>query len=75
LVVSRGDPEANRSLNLSPALLLDDGQARAAFGVQGTLSAVLVDGRGRLALEVARGAGATRALLAEARGPRVRAPT
>jgi peroxiredoxin len=57
LVVSTGSVEDNRATGLSSPVVLDSSfSARAAFGVNGTPSAVLVDSEGKIASEVAVGA-------------------
>jgi thiol-disulfide isomerase/thioredoxin len=57
LLVSSGDAETNRAQGLRSPILLDQGFAVGrAFGATGTPSAVLVDGRGRVASEVVVGA-------------------
>ena len=57
LVVSTGSVEDNRAEGLSSPVVLDSSfSARAAFGVNGTPSAVLVDSEGKIASEVAVGA-------------------
>jgi uncharacterized membrane protein YphA (DoxX/SURF4 family)/peroxiredoxin len=59
VLISTGDPAANRAMNLRAPVLLDDSfRAGNAFGAAGTPSAVLVDRRGRIASEVAVGADA-----------------
>src|SRR5919107_266725 len=57
LFVSAGAAGANRGINLSSPVLLDQNFATGrAFGASGTPSAVLVDAEGRIASEVAVGA-------------------
>jgi len=57
LVVSTGSVEDNRAEGLSSPVVLDSSfSARAAFGVNGTPSAILVDSEGKIASEVAVGA-------------------
>ncbi len=63
LVVSTGDPEANRAMGLRSPVVLDQGFAvGSAFGASGTPSAVLVDAKGKIASELAVGAPAVLAL-------------
>jgi peroxiredoxin/uncharacterized membrane protein YphA (DoxX/SURF4 family) len=63
VVISAGDPEANRAMVLRAPILLDDSFAAGkAFGASGTPSAVLIDERGRVASAVAVGAEAVLAL-------------
>ena len=57
LVVSTGDPHANRAMDLRSPVVLDEGFATGrAFDATGTPSAVLVDARGRIASDLAVGA-------------------
>jgi peroxiredoxin/uncharacterized membrane protein YphA (DoxX/SURF4 family) len=64
LLISTGDPQANREMGLDAAILLDDSfRAGTAFGASGTPSAVLVDGAGRIASAVAVGAHAVLTLM------------
>jgi thiol-disulfide isomerase/thioredoxin len=57
LVISTGTEEANRSMGLRSTVALDQAfLGGAAFGVQGTPSAVLVDAEGKIASPVAVGA-------------------
>jgi thiol-disulfide isomerase/thioredoxin/uncharacterized membrane protein YphA (DoxX/SURF4 family) len=57
LFVSAGTEEANRDMKLSSRVVLDQQfSAGRAFGASGTPSAVLVDGEGRIASELAVGA-------------------
>jgi protein-disulfide isomerase/uncharacterized membrane protein YphA (DoxX/SURF4 family) len=64
VVISTGDPEANRAIGLRAPILLDDAfVAGTAFGAAGTPSALLVDERGRVASAVAVGADAVLALV------------
>jgi peroxiredoxin len=57
LVVSAGTEEANREQGLSSTVLLDQNFATGgAFGASGTPSAVLVDGEGKVASDIAVGA-------------------
>jgi peroxiredoxin/uncharacterized membrane protein YphA (DoxX/SURF4 family) len=63
VVISTGDPEANRALGLRAPILLDDSFAAGqAFGAAGTPSAVMVDDQGRVGSAVAVGADAVLAL-------------
>jgi peroxiredoxin len=63
VVISTGDPEANRALGLQAPILLDDSFAAGqAFGAAGTPSAVMVDEQGRVGSAVAVGADAVLAL-------------
>ena len=57
LVVPTGTEEANRQMDLTSTVVLDQQFAAGrAFGASGTPSAVLVDAEGRIASEVAVGA-------------------
>jgi hypothetical protein len=57
LVVSRGEPETNRTVGLTSTTVLDQGfDVGRAFGAPGTPSAVLIDAEGRIASGVAVGA-------------------
>jgi peroxiredoxin len=57
VVVSAGSEEANREMELTSPVLLDQNFATGrAFGASGTPSAVLVDAEGKVASEVAVGA-------------------
>ena len=57
VVVSAGSKEANKEMELTSPVLLDQQFAVGrAFGASGTPSAVLVDAEGRVASEVAVGA-------------------
>jgi peroxiredoxin len=63
VLISTGDPDANRALGLEAPVLLDDGfVAGEAFGAAGTPSAVLIDAERRVASAVAVGAEAVLAL-------------
>ncbi len=63
LLVSTGTVEANRMMEFHSTVVLDQGfSAGAAFGASGTPSAVLVDGKGRIASDIAVGAPAVLAL-------------
>jgi peroxiredoxin len=67
LVVSIGTVEANEDMGLrSPVVLDQGGKTMRRFGVYGTPSAVLVDGRGKIASELAVSAPAIRLLVGEA---------
>ncbi len=69
LVVSTGTVEANRALGLrSPVVLDQTFSSGAAFGANGTPSAVLVDARGRIASDLAVGAPAVLALAGAQQG-------
>ncbi len=64
LLISNGTAAENRALNLRARILLDEGfKVGSAFGAQGTPSAVLLDGEGRVASDVAVGATAIFALV------------
>ena len=64
LLISSGTAAENRALNLRARILLDEGfKVGSAFGAQGTPSAVLLDGEGRVASDVAVGATAIFALV------------
>ncbi|MDQ3224199.1 MAG: redoxin domain-containing protein [Gemmatimonadota bacterium] len=66
LLISTGTEEVNRALGIQAPIALDQAfAAGTAFGATGTPSAILVDGDGRIASEVAVGA---KAVLAMARG-------
>ena len=57
LVVSAGTDAANRAMDLTSTVVLDQSFAVGrAFGASGTPSAVLVDAEGKVASEVAVGA-------------------
>ena len=57
LFVSAGTEEANKQMGLNSTVVLDQQfSVGRAFGASGTPSAVLVDGRGNVASEVAVGA-------------------
>jgi peroxiredoxin/uncharacterized membrane protein YphA (DoxX/SURF4 family) len=63
LVISNGTVEANAEMGLCAPVLLDQGFATGrGFGAGGTPSAVLIDGEGKIASEVAVGAPAVLAL-------------
>ncbi len=64
LVVSTGDPEQNKEMGLTSAVVLDSGfSVGRSFGASGTPSAVLVDAEGKVASGVAVGAPAVLGLL------------
>jgi len=63
LVVSTGEIEQNRLMELKSTVVLDQGFATGrAFGATGTPSAVLIDPDGKIASPIARGAPAVLAL-------------
>jgi thiol-disulfide isomerase/thioredoxin len=63
VLVSTGTPESNRDLGLSSTTLLDEGfNTGRAFGAGGTPSAVLIDGRGKIASDLVVGAPAVLSL-------------
>jgi hypothetical protein len=63
LVVSQGEVEANRAMDLRSPVVLDQAFATGqVFGVSGTPSAVLVDAAGTIASGIAQGAPAVLAL-------------
>lgn len=63
VVVSRGPVALNQEAGLaSPVILDDDRSLTDAYGVRGTPAAVLIDERGFIATDVARGERAVRAL-------------
>ena len=63
LLISRGDPDANRNQGLGIPILLEQRfELGPKVGVRGTPSAVRVDAQGRLASDVAVGADAVLAL-------------
>lgn len=63
LVISTGDPQANRDMGLeAPVLLDEDFSAGSAVAAAGTPSAVLIDAQRRIASPVAVGADAVLAL-------------
>jgi thiol-disulfide isomerase/thioredoxin len=63
LVVSTGSVESNRELGLRSTIVLDQNMSVGSkFGANGTPMAVLVDGQGRIASELAVGAPAVMAL-------------
>ena len=64
IVVSSGDPDANRALGVRAPVLLDRGFATGrAFGASGTPSAVLVDPDGKIGSPLAVGAANVLALV------------
>jgi thiol-disulfide isomerase/thioredoxin len=66
VVVTSGPVGLNREAGLRASMIPDDeGVLKQVFGVRGTPAAVLIDGYGRVASEVARGATGVRALLAQ----------
>lgn len=63
VLVTTGTEEANRAMDLPLRMLIDEGFSTGRkFGAGGTPSAVLVDGKGKIASEVAVGAPAVMAL-------------
>lgn len=69
LLVSRGDPDANRGQGLRVPILLEESfELGPKVGVHGTPSAIRVDADGRIASEVAVGADAVLALARSAEG-------
>jgi thiol-disulfide isomerase/thioredoxin len=57
VLISSGSPEEARAMNLRAPVLLDrESRAASAFGAGGTPMAVLLDGEGHIASEVAAGA-------------------
>jgi thiol-disulfide isomerase/thioredoxin/uncharacterized membrane protein YphA (DoxX/SURF4 family) len=69
VLVSRGDPDANRSYGLAAPILLEQSfELGPKVGIQGTPSAVRVDSEGKVASEVAVGADAVLALARSANG-------
>jgi peroxiredoxin/uncharacterized membrane protein YphA (DoxX/SURF4 family) len=74
LVVSTGDPEANRAQGIRSPVVMDHGfGAGSAFGANGTPSAVLVDEHGNIASGLAVGAPQVMAL-ANGQAPGMAAP-
>jgi len=66
VVVTSGPAGLNREAGLlAPMIPDDEGVLKHTFGVRGTPAAVLIDGNGRVASGVARGATAVRALAAQ----------
>jgi thiol-disulfide isomerase/thioredoxin len=73
-VVSSGDPERNRAMDLRSTVALDpDFSVGRAFGARGTPSAVLLDAEGKIASPLATGGPAVLAL-AGARQHEVKSP-
>jgi thiol-disulfide isomerase/thioredoxin/uncharacterized membrane protein YphA (DoxX/SURF4 family) len=69
LLVSRGDPEANRQQRLGVPMVLEQSfELGPKVGVQGTPSAVRIDAEGRIASDVAVGADAVLALARHSNG-------
>jgi protein-disulfide isomerase len=69
LLISRGDPGANRDQGLGLPMLLEQAFALGPkVGVQGTPSAVKIDAEGRIASDVAVGADAVLALARSSNG-------
>jgi uncharacterized membrane protein YphA (DoxX/SURF4 family)/thioredoxin-related protein len=63
LVLASGSAEANRAQGFrSPVLLDTDSKAAALFGIRGTPAAILLDGDGRVASDIAVGQAAVMAL-------------
>ncbi len=63
VLISTGTAEANKEMNIPARILLDEGFSTGRkFGAGGTPSAVLIDGKGKIASEVAVGAPAVMAL-------------
>ena len=63
VLVSAGTPEDNRAMGLRSPVLIDEGFATGnRYGAQGTPSAIVVDGDGRIASELAVGGPAVLAL-------------
>lgn len=66
LIVSQGDPEANREQGLKARMMLDDGFTMGrAFGANGTPSAIVLDEDGKVASPLAVGSDAVLNLLDE----------
>jgi hypothetical protein len=64
VVVTSGPVVLNREAGLHAPMIQDDeGVLKRIFGVQGTPAAVLIDGQGRVATEVARGVAGVRSLV------------
>jgi thiol-disulfide isomerase/thioredoxin len=67
VVVTSGSVRANRAERFAGPVAVDDGQlTRRAYGFSGTPQAILVDGSGRIASEMAQGAEQIMSLLARA---------
>lgn len=63
IVATSGPAELNRDVGLhAPMIQADDKTLQRTFGVAGTPAAVLIDGEGRVASKVARGATAVQAI-------------
>jgi hypothetical protein len=63
VLVSTGTAESNKAMNIPTRTLLDEGFATGRkFGAGGTPSAVLIDGKGNIASDVAVGAPAVMTL-------------
>lgn len=66
VVVTSGPAGLNREAGLRAPMIPDDeGVLKRTFGVRGTPAAVLIDGNGRVASDVARGGSGVRALVAQ----------
>lgn len=66
IVVTSGPAGLNRDAGLRAAMIPDDdGVLKRTFGVRGTPAAVLIDGDGRVATNVARGTTGVRSLVAD----------
>lgn len=66
LILSRGDAEENRELNLRSPIALDDNlEVQRSFGIMGTPSALIVDDKGKIASSLAVGASEIWSLLGE----------
>lgn len=69
VVVSTGTPEANIQMGLRSTTLLDEGfNVQRSFGAQGTPSAILIDGEGRIASGVSSGGRGVMELLGAKQG-------
>ena len=69
IVVTSGPVALNRDAGLRAPMIQDDeGVLKRTFGVLGTPAAVLIDGDGRVATDVARGTTGVRSLVAERYG-------
>jgi thiol-disulfide isomerase/thioredoxin len=69
VVVTSGPAGLNRDAGLRAPMIQDDeGELKRTFGVLGTTAAVLIDGDGRVATDVARGTTGVRSLVAERYG-------
>jgi peroxiredoxin len=70
LVVSTGSVEHNRAMDLAASVVLDPEQRVGnSLGIRGTPSAVLIDGEGAVASDIAVGAAAIFTLAGNARPP------